>query len=88
MNDAEERFAERLAEELEPVVGPALQVESVELTVGSVAHVVATLRVDARVERIEATAPDVLGCYRPLVERAAELRLGDAFRRVVEAPGR
>ena len=86
MNDAEARFAERLADELGPVVGPALRIDGVELTVGSVAHVVATVRVGPRAETIEATAGDVLGLYRPIVERAAELRLGDAFRRVVGSP--
>lgn len=88
MNDAEERFAERLADELAPVVGPAMRVDRVELQVGSVAHVAATIRVGTRVETIEATGPDVLALYRPIVERAAELRLGDAFRRVVEPSGR
>jgi hypothetical protein len=43
------------------------------------AHVVATLLVDGRVEEIRADGPDLISLYRPLIERAAELRLASAF---------
>ena len=42
--------------------------------------------IEGRIETIEATAPDVVGLYRPLMERAAEVRLGAAFWRMV-GPG-
>jgi hypothetical protein len=84
VNDAEERFAERLSADLERVLGAGLAIDDIELTAADKeAHVRATLLVDGRIETIEATAPDVLGLYRPLMERAAELRLGAAFWRMI-----
>jgi hypothetical protein len=84
MNDAEERFAERVGEDLERVLGAGLAVDDIEMsTAGERAHVRATLLVDGRIETIEVEADDVIGLYRPLMERAAELRLGAAFWRMV-----
>jgi hypothetical protein len=84
MNDAETRFAERLAEDLRSVLGAGIAVDDIELDAGDgTAHVRATLLVEGRVETIEASADDLIGLYRPLVERAAELRLGAAFWRMV-----
>jgi hypothetical protein len=84
MNDAEERFAERLSADLERVLGAGIAIDDVELTSGdSDVTVRATLLVEGRIETIEATADDVVGLYRPLMERAAELRLGAAFWRMV-----
>lgn len=84
MNDAEEQFAARLAADLERVLGAGLAIDDLELTAaGHDAHVRATILVDGRIETIEAAAPDVLGLYRPLMERAAELRLGAAFWRMI-----
>jgi hypothetical protein len=87
MNDAEERFAERLAEDLERVLGAGLAVDDIELSsADDQARVVATLLVEGRIETIELTAPDLVGLYRPLIERAAELRLRGAFWRMI-GPG-
>lgn len=84
MNDAEERFAERLAEDLERVLGVGIAIDDLTLDVDlAAARVTATLLVGERVETIEATGPDVLSLYRPLVERAAELRLAEAFWRMI-----
>ena len=84
MNDAEERFAERLAEDLERVLGVGIAIDDIALNVDDGgASVTATLLVGERVETIEATGPDVLSLYRPLVERAAELRLAAAFWRMI-----
>jgi len=84
MNDAETRFAERLSADLERVLGAGIAIDDIELTTGDAeARVRATLLVEGRVEEIEATADDVVGLYRPLMERAAELRLGAAFWRMV-----
>jgi hypothetical protein len=85
MNDAEERFAARLAGDLERVLGVGIAIDDVDLAIaddGS-ARVRATLLLGERVETIEASAPDVLGLYRPIVERAAELRLRSAFWQIV-----
>jgi hypothetical protein len=80
MNDAEERFAARLAEDLERVLGIGIAIDDVELGLEpEAAHVTATLLLDGRVETIEADGPDLISLYRPLVERAAEVRLASAF---------
>jgi hypothetical protein len=87
MNDAEAQFAERLAVDLERVLGAGIAIDDLELSTGDgEARVSATLLIEGRIETIEAVAPDVLGLYRPLVERAAEVRLGAAFWRMV-GPG-
>ena len=82
MNDAEERFAERLAEDLARVLGVGTLVDDVELEVGEAgrgARVRATLIAGPRTETIEAVGTSVLELYRPILQRAAELRLRDAF---------
>jgi hypothetical protein len=87
MNDAEEQFAERLAVDLEQVLGAGIAIDGIELTHDEgVARVRATLLVEGRVETIEAEAPDDVALYRPIIERAAELRLGAAFWRMI-GPG-
>jgi hypothetical protein len=84
MNDAELRFAERLAADLEAVLGAGIAIDDVELSVDDTrATVRATLLIEGRIEAIEAEAPDVLGLYRPLIERAAEMRLAGAFWRMI-----
>lgn len=84
MNDAEQRFAERLATDLAQVLGAGIAVGDVELSAGdSISTVRATLLVEAKVETIEVSGPDAVSLYRPLIERAAELRLGAAFWRMV-----
>ena len=84
MNDAEAQFAERLADDLEQVLGAGIAVDDVELTTADGAATVrATLLVEGRVESIEVSGPNVVALYRPLIERAAEIRLGAAFWRMV-----
>lgn len=87
MIDEEQQLAERLADDLERVLGAGIAIDDVELTEADGAtHVRATILIDGRVETFEATGPDVAALYRPLMERAAELRLGAAFWRIV-GPG-
>ena len=87
MNDAEERFAERLADDIERVLGVGIAIGDIELDVGDgTAKVAATLLIGERVETIEAVGEDVLALYRPIVERAAELRLRTAFWQMI-GPG-
>ncbi|HEX2756785.1 MAG TPA: hypothetical protein VHM48_15045 [Candidatus Limnocylindrales bacterium] len=84
MNDAEERFAERLAVDLERVLGAGLAVDDIELSAAEdECSVRATLLVEGRIETIEVSAPDIVALYRPLIERAAEIRLAGAFWRMV-----
>jgi len=84
MNDAEEQFASRLALDLEQVLGAGIAVDDIELSAsGKEATVRATLLVEGRVETIEVSGPDIVALYRPLIERAAEIRLAGAFWRMV-----
>ncbi|MBA2721124.1 MAG: hypothetical protein H0U52_18070 [Chloroflexi bacterium] len=84
MKDAEQRFAERLAEDLAQVLGAGIAVDDIEISAGDgVSSVRAILLVEGRVEAIEVSGPDVVSLYRPLVERAAEVRLGAAFWRMI-----
>jgi hypothetical protein len=84
MNDAEHQFAKRLGEDLERVLGAGLAVDDIELSAtGDEASVRATLLVEGRIETIEVSGPDVVALYRPVMERAAELRLRSAFWRIV-----
>jgi hypothetical protein len=87
LNDDEERFAKRLAEDIERVLGMGIAIGDVELDVAEgTARVVATLLIGDRVETIEAVGPDVAALYRPMIEQAAELRLRTAFWQMV-GPG-
>jgi hypothetical protein len=84
MNDAEEAFAARLAEDLERVLGAGIAIDDVELTTDDGrAHVRATLLVEGWVEEIEAHGAEISELYRPVMERAAALRLSAAFWRMV-----
>jgi hypothetical protein len=84
MNDAEEQFAARIAEDLALVVGPAMVLDDVDLVVGDgAATVTATLRLGDQVETIQAVGPDVLSLYEPIVRQAAETRLALAWRQLV-----
>jgi hypothetical protein len=86
MSDAEAQFAARLAEDLERVLGVGIVVGDIELEVGEGgrgARVRATLLAGPRMETIEAVAPTVLGLYRPILQRAAEVRLKDAYWQMV-----
>ncbi len=85
MNDAEERFAERLAEDLARVLGIGIVVDDVELHVTDRgdASVRATLLAGPRLETIEAHGDTILALYEPIIRRAAELRLADAYWRMI-----
>jgi hypothetical protein len=84
MNEAEERFAARLAADLERVLGAGIAIDDIDLDVADGrAEVTATLLVGERVETVTATGTDVLALYRPILERAAELRLASAFWRMI-----
>ena len=89
MNHAEERFAKRLADGLGRVLGVGIVVDDIELEVGEDgrrARVTATLLAGPRMERIEAVGSSMLELYEPIVQRAAEVRLKDAFWQMV-GPG-
>jgi hypothetical protein len=82
MTDAEEQFADRLAEDIERVLGVGILVDDVRIERGEGrrgARVTATLMVGSRIETIEAAGTSVLALYRPILQRAAELRLREAY---------
>jgi hypothetical protein len=80
VNDAETQFAERLGQDLARVLGVGIAIDDIELELADGgARAVATLLIDGRVETIEASGADLLALYRPLIQRAAELRLAAAF---------
>ena len=84
MNTTEEQFAARLAEDLERVLGAGIAIDDVELTTDDGrASVRATLLIEGRIEEIEAEGSDVMALYRPLIERAAAVRLQAAFWQMV-----
>jgi hypothetical protein len=82
MTDAEEQFADRLAEDIERVLGVGILVDDVRIERGEGrrgARVTATLMVGSRIETIEAAGTSVLALYLPILQRAAELRLREAY---------
>jgi hypothetical protein len=84
MSDAEAAFAERLAADLERVLGAGIAIDDIELRVDdgrAVAH--AVLLIEGRVVDLDAEADDVLGLYTPLMQAAASARLAGAFWRMV-----
>jgi len=84
VNDAEEQFAARIAEDLELVVGPAIALDHVDLVVGDgAAKVTVTLRLGDQAETIQAVGPNILTLYEPIVRQAAEMRLAAAYRRLL-----
>jgi hypothetical protein len=86
MTDAEERFADRLAEDIERVLGVGILVDDVRIASdegGRSARVTATLIVGPRIETIEAAGTSILALYRPILQRAAELRLREAYWQMV-----
>jgi hypothetical protein len=84
VNDAEQRFADRLADDLQRVLGVGIAIDDVDLEVGDgSARVTATLLIGERVETIEAVGRDLLALYRPIIQRAAEIRLQSAWWQLV-----
>ena len=85
MNGDEGAFAERLGEDLARVLGAGIAIDDVELSTSDDgrARVRATLLVEGRIETVEVEAANVSGLYRPLIERAAELRTRGTFWQVI-----
>lgn len=84
MTDAKERFADRLADDLQHVLGVGIAVDALEVASDDgAAHLAATLLVGPRVERIDVEARDLVALYEPVMRRAAELRLSAAFWQMV-----
>jgi hypothetical protein len=85
MNEADERFAERLAEDLERILGTGIILD--ELDLGPVENAPARIRAiclfDGRTETLAAEGETRLEAYNRLVKAAAELRLAVATRNMI-----
>jgi len=77
MREADERFAERLARDLTPYLGPQLELRGIELSdpEGYPARIRATCVFQGGSEVLVAYGETRLEAYNQLVLRAAELRL-------------
>jgi len=86
MNDAEARLADRLADDLERVLGTGILIEDLEIEgEGPVTIRVACL-VDGASREVHAEGATVLEAMSEVVRLAAELRLSAAFWQMV-GPG-
>lgn len=86
MNDAEARLAERLAQDLERILGTGILIEDLEIDgEGPVTIRVACL-VDGIAREIEATGDTAIEAIREVIRLAAEARLAAAFWQMV-GPG-
>lgn len=83
MNDTEARLAERLAEDLERILGTGILVEDLEIAgEGPVTIDVACL-VDGAARQIHVEGETTLDALGTVVRAAAELRLSAAFWQMV-----
>lgn len=81
--DANERFAERLAAELEGVLGVGIALDSVTVEGETPVTIQATCLVDGQIHDLRGSGPTILDAARDLIRRAAELRLSAAWWRIV-----
>lgn len=83
MTEAEERFAERLAEDIGRVLGAGFAIDDVSIESNGRVHVYATVLAEGHIEAIDVEAASLLEAYPELIRRAAELRLAGAWTRMI-----
>ena len=83
MTEAQSQFADRLAEEVQAVLGPTITMESVAVTGDGPVTIVADCRTDGRLEAIAGQGATLLDASRAVITAAAELRLGAAWQRLM-----
>jgi hypothetical protein len=81
--DANERFAERLAREVEGVLGVGIALDEVSLEGETPVTIHATCLADGQLRELVGTGPTILEASRDLIRAAAELRLAAAWWRLV-----
>ena len=86
MNDAEARLAERLAQDLERVLGTGIVLEDVEIEGDAPAVIRAACLIDGRAAEIRAEGATVVEAMGEVIRMAAETRLSAAFWQLV-GPG-
>jgi len=83
MNDAETRLAERLATDLERVLGTGILIEDLELTGDGPVTIRVACLVDGASRQIETSGETAIEAMSSVVRLAAELRLTAAFWQMV-----
>jgi len=85
MSEADERFAERLAEDLARILGTGILIERLELgdADGGPSRIRVVCLFDGRAEVLETEGETSLEAYNRLVRAAAELRLALAWRNMI-----
>lgn len=83
MSEAEVRFAERLAEDLQRVLGVGLAIDDFQIVGDGPVTVRAVVLAEGQVREIQATGDTSLEAYQGLIRAAAELRLAAAWWRLV-----
>jgi hypothetical protein len=86
MNEADQQFAQRLAEDLEPYLGPEIVLDELDLGEPNADHAYlrATCRFDGGTEVIESDGETRLEAYNALIIAAAELRITVAVRHMLD----
>lgn len=83
MNDAEARLAERLATDLERVLGTGILIEDLEIEGDGPVTVSVACLVDGTSREIRAQGESALEAISDVIRLAAELRLTAAFWQIV-----
>jgi hypothetical protein len=84
MTEAQAQFADRLAEEVQAVLGPTMTIEVVAIIGDGPVTIVADCRTGDRLEPVTGRGSTLLDASRDLITAAAELRLGAAWQRLME----
>jgi len=83
MNDAETRLAERLATDLERILGTGILIEDLEIEGEGPVTVRVACLVDGASREIRAEGDSAITAISEIIRRAAELRLTAAFWQIV-----
>lgn len=83
MNDTEARLAERLATDLERVLGTGILVEDLEIAGDGPVTIKVACLVDGTSREIHAEGESVMAAMSDVIRLAAELRLAAAFWQMV-----
>ena len=86
MSEADQRFAERLAEDLARILGTGILIDRLELADDAddgPARIRILCLFDGRMEALEAEGETRLEAYNRLIVKAAEFRLGLAARNMI-----
>jgi hypothetical protein len=83
VSDAADQFADRLAGDLERVLGAGILVRDISFDGDGPVRARVACLVDGQVRDLEVEATDLLDAYRRLIKAAAELRLAAAWWQIV-----